>query len=93
MTCEGSDEAEDGLEEKEEFAGGKRKSTHGGCGYKQPLIRKDGLKLYAQFRGNAGDVSISIATYLKSISTYQLLLGQWRRRKTTIDSCQSIANP
>lgn len=57
MTCEGSDETEGGLEEKEEFDNGKRKSTHGGCGYKQPLIRKDGLKLYAQFRASPGDVS------------------------------------
>ncbi|KAL7317088.1 DNA-directed RNA polymerase II core subunit rpo21 [Mucor circinelloides] len=57
MTCEGSDETEGGLEEKEEFDNGKRKSTHGGCGYKQPLIRKDGLKLYAQFRASAGDDS------------------------------------
>jgi DNA-directed RNA polymerase II subunit RPB1 len=56
MTCDGGDDAEDGLEEKESFDG-KRKSTHGGCGYKQPLIRKDGLKLYAQFRANASDVS------------------------------------
>ncbi|KAG1152753.1 hypothetical protein G6F37_000401 [Rhizopus arrhizus] len=56
MTCEGGDE-EDGLEEKEEFNSGKRKSNHGGCGYKQPLIRKDGLKLYAQFRSSPGDDS------------------------------------
>lgn len=56
MTCEGSEE-EDGIDGKEEFNSGKRKTNHGGCGYKQPLIRKDGLKLYAQFRASAGDVN------------------------------------
>ncbi|KAI7903385.1 DNA-directed RNA polymerase II subunit RPB1 [Cokeromyces recurvatus] len=57
MTCEGSDDVDDDLDMKEEFDSGKRKSNHGGCGYKQPLIRKDGLKLYAQFRPSPGDDS------------------------------------
>lgn len=77
MTCEGSDETEGGLEEKEEFDNGKRKSTHGGCGYKQPLIRKDGLKLYAQFRASAGDVSSGIPPQV--LNEYsQTHLGLWQ---------------
>lgn len=78
MTCEGSDETEGGLEEKEEFDDGKRKSTHGGCGYKQPLIRKDGLKLYAQFRSSPGDVShIIIFEPLTELLISRFIVGFW----------------
>jgi DNA-directed RNA polymerase II subunit RPB1 len=35
---------------------GKKKKSHGGCGHKQPTIRKDGLKLYATFKSNSGEV-------------------------------------
>lgn len=54
MVCEGGDDNDDGLDDRED-ADGKRKHAHGGCGYKQPTIRKDGLKLYAQTKGNSGD--------------------------------------
>ncbi|KAL0075541.1 beta and beta-prime subunits of DNA dependent RNA-polymerase [Phycomyces blakesleeanus] len=54
MNCDGGEEAEEGMEEKETMDG-KRKHAHGGCGYKQPAIRKDGLKLYAQFRSTASE--------------------------------------
>jgi DNA-directed RNA polymerase II subunit RPB1 len=56
MVCEGGDNDEDGLEDDLDE---KRKNKHGGCGNKQPLIRKDGLKLYAHFRSTASDVSKS----------------------------------
>lgn len=48
---------EDGLDDGDN-ADGKRKHVHGGCGFKQPVIRKDGLKLYAQSRGKNSEVSI-----------------------------------
>lgn len=57
MVCEGGDNDEDGLEDDLDE---KRKNKHGGCGNKQPLIRKDGLKLYALFRSSASDVSKSV---------------------------------
>lgn len=57
MQCEGGDDTEDGLDDKE-GADGKRKRPHGGCGYKQPVIRKEGLKLYAQMRGGNGEVGL-----------------------------------
>ncbi|KAG0175078.1 DNA-directed RNA polymerase II subunit rpb1 [Apophysomyces sp. BC1021] len=73
MVCEGGDDAEDGLDDREDITG-KRKSSHGGCGYKQPSIRKDGLKLYAQFRGNAGDeASNEGRTQLTAAKVLQIL--------------------
>ncbi|KAI9029899.1 hypothetical protein CLU79DRAFT_842835 [Phycomyces nitens] len=54
MNCDGGEETEEGMEEKETMDG-KRKHAHGGCGNKQPAIRKDGLKLYAQFRSSASE--------------------------------------
>lgn len=53
--CEGSEENDD-MDDREDGES-KRKRAHGGCGYKQPTIRKDGLKLYAQLRSNQADVS------------------------------------
>lgn len=55
MVCEGGDNDDDDLEDDLDK---KRKNPHGGCGNKQPLIRKDGLKLYAHFRASASDVSV-----------------------------------
>ncbi|KAI8338189.1 hypothetical protein BC941DRAFT_424817 [Chlamydoabsidia padenii] len=54
MVCDGGDNDDDGLEDDLD---GKRKNPHGGCGNKQPLIRKDGLKLYALFRASANSDS------------------------------------
>ncbi|KAI8099670.1 DNA-directed RNA polymerase II subunit RPB1 [Halteromyces radiatus] len=54
MVCEGGENDEDGLEDDLD---GKRKNAHGGCGNKQPVIRKEGLKLYALFRASANDDS------------------------------------
>ena len=57
MVCEGGEELDvDNMEEdhaSEDPLGSKRKKTHGGCGHKQPPIRKEGLKLYTNFKPGA----------------------------------------
>lgn len=42
MVCEGGDEEDEDVPE-----GGVKKHPHGGCGARQPKIRRDGLKLLA----------------------------------------------
>ncbi|KAI8061444.1 hypothetical protein BC940DRAFT_327795 [Gongronella butleri] len=53
MVCDGGSRDDNGFEETDE----QQRNPHGGCGNKQPLIRKDGLKLYAVFRAGANDDS------------------------------------
>ncbi|RUP44083.1 hypothetical protein BC936DRAFT_149965 [Jimgerdemannia flammicorona] len=56
MSCEGGgdDMDVDGIEEDpaapEDPIEGKRKKSHGGCGNKQPTIRKEGLKLFTNYK-------------------------------------------
>lgn len=38
---------------QEDPLGTKRKKPHGGCGHKQPPIRKEGLKLFTNFKPGA----------------------------------------
>ncbi|KAJ7596384.1 DNA-directed RNA polymerase II, subunit 1 [Mycena floridula] len=45
MVCEPDDPKEEGAEENEET-----KKGHGGCGHIQPVIRKEGLKLFVQYK-------------------------------------------
>src|SRR5437773_1912160 len=40
----------------EDLGLGKRKKSHNGCGSRQPVIRKDGLKLYVSYKNRDGDV-------------------------------------
>lgn len=51
----------DGLEDEGMIEGEdgemKRRKPHGGCGHKQPVIRKEGLKLFYAYRSGGGDVS------------------------------------
>jgi hypothetical protein len=70
MVCEGGTDDDDGLEDDLDK---ERKNPHGGCGNKQPLIRKDGLKLYAHFRASASDVSMDAITLCKCTHPYILL--------------------
>lgn len=70
MVCEGGDELADGTVAMDEYGGGngvaaangglaaKKKSSHGGCGSRQPTIRKDGLKFVATYKSANADVSI-----------------------------------
>jgi DNA-directed RNA polymerase II subunit RPB1 len=64
MICEGGDDMDlDGLDDEGMIEGEdgemKRRKPHGGCGHKQPVIRKEGLKLFYAYRSGGGDVSIS----------------------------------
>ncbi|ORX62127.1 beta and beta-prime subunits of DNA dependent RNA-polymerase [Hesseltinella vesiculosa] len=51
--CDGGTADDNGLEDTDE----QQRNPHGGCGNKQPLIRKDGLKLFAVFKASANDES------------------------------------
>ncbi|OZJ04949.1 DNA-directed RNA polymerase II subunit rpb1 [Bifiguratus adelaidae] len=54
MVCEGGDD----MQVDSGMNGDIDHKSHGGCGHKQPTIRKDGLKLYANFKaGTSGDES------------------------------------
>ena len=46
MTCETDEPREDGAEPDPD----EPKKGHGGCGHQQPLIRKEGLKLFVQYK-------------------------------------------
>jgi DNA-directed RNA polymerase II subunit RPB1 len=70
MVCEGGDELADGTVQMEDYGdtagngvmanggAGKKKSSHGGCGSRQPTIRKDGLKFIATFKSANADVRL-----------------------------------
>ena len=49
MICEADDPKEEG-ENGEGEDEAKAKKGHGGCGHIQPLIRKEALKLYVQYK-------------------------------------------
>lgn len=44
MVCEPDEAKEEGDES------GETKKGHGGCGHVQPLVRKEGLKLFVQYK-------------------------------------------
>lgn len=46
MTCETDEPREDGAEGESD----EPKKGHGGCGHQQPVIRKEGLKLFVQYK-------------------------------------------
>lgn len=49
MVCEPDDPKEDGEGDAEE------KKGHGGCGHVQPQVRKEGLKLFVQYKKSKDD--------------------------------------
>ncbi|TRM62440.1 hypothetical protein BD626DRAFT_499229 [Schizophyllum amplum] len=49
MLCEPDDPKEDGQEDHEEKRG------HGGCGHIQPVVRKEGLKMFVQYKKTKDD--------------------------------------
>ena len=74
MVCEGGDENEDGLDDQAVDADGNRKIAHGGCGHKQPTIRKEGLKLFAHHKASANDDSAAEGkTHLTASKVLQIL--------------------
>ncbi|KAG2223050.1 hypothetical protein INT45_008251 [Circinella minor] len=74
MVCEGGDENEDGLDDQAVDADGNRKIAHGGCGHKQPTIRKEGLKLFAHHKASANDDSAAEGkTHLTANKVLQIL--------------------
>lgn len=60
MVCETDDPKEEGVEGDVD----EPKKGHGGCGHIQPLIRKEGLKLFVQYKRpkDEDEVRISDAT-------------------------------
>lgn len=55
MVCEPDDPKEEGAEPEPEDA----KKGHGGCGHVQPLVRKEGLKLFLQYKKPKDDDEVS----------------------------------
>ncbi|PVU89228.1 hypothetical protein BB561_005480 [Smittium simulii] len=47
--------------------GSKRSRGHGGCGHKQPVIRKDGLKLTAAFKHSSGEEGVPEGKHFLSV--------------------------
>lgn len=45
MVCEADEQRDEG-----DLDGDEPKKGHGGCGHLQPLIRKEGLKLFLQYK-------------------------------------------
>ncbi|KAF9923536.1 hypothetical protein KVV02_002857 [Mortierella alpina] len=62
MVCEGGDDIDgemgDDTMEMDEFGNQQpKKKSHGGCGHRQPIFRKEGLGLSVNFKANANDDS------------------------------------
>jgi len=49
--CDPDDPKEEGHEDED----GQIKKGHGGCGHRQPQIRKEGLKLFVQYKPQKDD--------------------------------------
>lgn len=45
----------DEMKEEADLDADEPKKGHGGCGHKQPQIRKEGLKLFVQYKRNKKD--------------------------------------
>jgi DNA-directed RNA polymerase II subunit RPB1 len=61
MVCEPDEPKEEGADADGEEV----KKGHGGCGHNQPVVRKEGLKLFVQYKKakDEDDVSISFLCY------------------------------
>lgn len=55
MICEGGEELDDKAMNDEDYLNGNIKKR-GGCGHRQPVIRKEGLALTASFKASQHDV-------------------------------------
>jgi DNA-directed RNA polymerase II subunit RPB1 len=70
MVCEGGDDIDGGemgdeMEMDEHGNPQPKKKSHGGCGHRQPIFRKEGLGLSVNFKANANDVGFIIYIYMK----------------------------
>ena len=73
MICEASEEKKDGDDmEGEETA----KKGHGRCGHVQPLIRKEGLKLFLVYKRTKDDEDMVCSFYLKCEVTLTFFTGR-----------------
>lgn len=67
MVCEGGDDIDgelvDEVEMDEHGNPVPKKKSHGGCGHRQPIFRKEGLGLSINFKANANDVSICVVFF------------------------------
>lgn len=57
MICEADEPKEDG---EDGAAQGPAKPGHGGCGHPQPQIRKEGLKLFLQYKKSKDDDEVCL---------------------------------
>jgi DNA-directed RNA polymerase II subunit RPB1 len=55
-------EADDIKDDSGEDDGGK--TGHGGCGHAQPLIRKEGLKLFVQYKKAKDDDDVRLTDFI-----------------------------
>lgn len=58
MVCEPDEPREEGEAENDEP---EVKKGHGGCGHLQPLIRKEGLKLFVQYKKQKDDDEVRLS--------------------------------
>lgn len=72
MVCEGGDDIDgemgEEMEVDEQGIPQPKKKSHGGCGHRQPIFRKEGLGLSVNFKANANDVSIVASFVLTMIA-------------------------
>lgn len=70
MVCEGGDDIDgemgEEMEVDEQGIPQPKKKSHGGCGHRQPIFRKEGLGLSVNFKANANDVSI-VASFTRTM--------------------------
>lgn len=64
---------------------------HGGCGHVQPVIRKEGLKLFVVYKKGKEEEEVTIRSFVDFVVPF----GVWRpnRRHASIGRCQSAVNP
>lgn len=65
MVCEPDEPKEEGEGENDEP---EAKKGHSGCGHLQPQIRKEGLKLFVQYKKQKDEDEVSLATILPKFS-------------------------
>ena len=71
MICE-PDEPKD---ENDNIEADEPKKGHGGCGAAQPQIRKEGLKLFVQYKRSKDEDEVGLAAYALITSFLKRLLG------------------
>lgn len=72
MNCEPDEPKEEGegAEHVEE-----PKKGHGGCGHQQPQIRKEGLKLFLQYKKSKDEDEVCILHLLQFVDCFTLGVG------------------